>query len=79
MECLKESGVDRPTMSKLVKEIKDMLRYVGMNLTFESVASPSSSNRFQDANEFPTGPPLQQLIFWSKAKYLYLKSQPLIK
>ncbi|RDX94881.1 putative leucine-rich repeat receptor-like protein kinase, partial [Mucuna pruriens] len=48
MECLQESGADRPTMSDVVKEIEDMSRSVGLNLTSESVASPSSSDRYQE-------------------------------
>lgn len=50
MECLQDSGVDRPTMSEVVKEIEEMLRSLGLNLTSELAASSSSSHRFQEVS-----------------------------
>jgi len=50
MECLQDSGVDRPTMSEVVKEIEEMLRSLGLNLTSELAASSSSSHRFHEVS-----------------------------
>ncbi|KAL2341486.1 hypothetical protein Fmac_009426 [Flemingia macrophylla] len=47
MECVEVSGVDRPAMSDVVKEIEEMLQSVGLHLPSESVTSTSSSSRYQ--------------------------------
>ncbi|XP_068496168.1 leucine-rich repeat receptor protein kinase HPCA1-like isoform X2 [Phaseolus vulgaris] len=77
MECLKESGVDRPTMSEVVTEIEDMLRSVGLNLTSESVASTSSSHRFEvSIVSSQQDHPYSNEFVGSSAERLYSKSEP---
>jgi len=78
MECLKESGVERPTMSEVVMEIEDMLRSVGLNLTSESVASTSSSHRFQEVSIVSSQQdhPYSNESVGSSAEHLCSKSEP---
>ncbi|GKV31597.1 hypothetical protein SLEP1_g40274 [Rubroshorea leprosula] len=42
MSCVEESGADRPTMGKVVKEIENIMQIVGMNPNAESATSSSS-------------------------------------
>jgi len=68
-------------MSEVVKEIEDRMWSVSFNLTSESVAFHFiqlgiSGGKY---NEFPTGPPLQQLIFWFKCRTLILKKSAINK
>ncbi|GLU06079.1 hypothetical protein SLE2022_231420 [Rubroshorea leprosula] len=42
MSCVEESGVDRPTMGEVVKEIENIMQIAGINPNVESATSSSS-------------------------------------
>lgn len=42
MSCVEESGVDRPTMSEVVKEIETIMQLAGMNLNADSATTSAS-------------------------------------
>ncbi|XP_028792796.1 probable leucine-rich repeat receptor-like protein kinase At5g49770 [Neltuma alba] len=52
MNCVEDSGADRPTMSDVVKEIESMLKSAGLNYMPESSASNSAS--FEEVNNVTT-------------------------
>ncbi|KAK7412783.1 hypothetical protein VNO78_04404 [Psophocarpus tetragonolobus] len=78
MECVEDSGVNRPSMSDVVKEIEDMLRSVGLHLTSESVTSTSSSYRYQEVITVSSHQdhPCSNESFASSAEHLYSKNEP---
>ncbi|KAL2997026.1 hypothetical protein AAZX31_09G019000 [Glycine max] len=72
MECVEDSGADRPAMSDVVKEIEDMLQSVGMHLTSESVTSTTSSHRYQEVSivSFHLDQPYSNESFGSSAEHI---------
>ncbi|XP_027333971.1 probable leucine-rich repeat receptor-like protein kinase At5g49770 [Abrus precatorius] len=77
MECVKESGTDRPTMSDVVKEIEGMLQSVGLNLTSESIASTSSSYRYYEISmSSHQDNPYSNESFGSSEEHLHPKNEP---
>ena len=56
MSCLQESGVDRPSMSDVAKEIEVIFRSAGLDPIADSEASTSTSFRHNEVTESSNNP-----------------------
>ncbi|GKV49316.1 hypothetical protein SLEP1_g56072 [Rubroshorea leprosula] len=70
MTCVEESGANRPTMGKVVKEIENIMQTIGMNPNAESATSSSS---YEEASKGNTLHP------YSNESFAYSDSFPVSK
>ncbi|KAK6945675.1 Leucine-rich repeat [Dillenia turbinata] len=53
MHCVEESGVDRPTMGEVVKEIENIMQLAGLNPNAESDSASASHEEANKGNNHP--------------------------
>ncbi|KAG8639641.1 hypothetical protein MANES_14G162000v8 [Manihot esculenta] len=64
MECVKESGADRPMMGDVVKEIETILQLAGLNPNAESASTSAS---YEEAGKGSTHPYNKESFYYSGA------------
>ncbi|GLT76077.1 hypothetical protein SLA2020_477580 [Shorea laevis] len=66
MSCVEESGVDRPKMSEVVKEIENIMQIAGMN---PNVETPKSSSSFEEVSKGSPFHPFSDESFANSSKF----------
>ena len=73
MRCVEDSGVDRPSMSEVVREIEAIMQLVGLNPNADSASTSAS---YEEANKETPQNPYSQESFDHSGSFTLSKVEP---